>query len=123
MKCPECGDSIYTEVYEDNEVTTGGFDQMWRCFNCGHHWSVHIDMSIEEYYADDETADVELPPELREHTGFYIQTESGNVGHILGDPNMSEKTRKAFMELIDLAHRAVENGEIKPEDDDAQADD
>lgn len=64
--------------------------------------------------------DVELPPEFTEHTGFYLQSASGNVGHVLGDPNMSDETKDALRQLIDAAYKAVDRGEITPDEDEPQ---
>ncbi len=50
--------------------------------------------------------------------GFYLHTDVGTA-HVLGDPNMSQETINALIELIRAAHRAVENGELGRKDDDA----
>lgn len=66
-----------------------------------------------------ETEDVPLPPELSEHTRFILESESGHIGFVHGDPNMSEETKAALRDLIDAAYKAVENGEIEPDEDES----
>lgn len=41
---------------------------------------------------------------LNTHKGMIMQTESGNVAHVLADPNMSKETEQAIAKMIDLAY-------------------
>lgn len=41
---------------------------------------------------------------LSTHKGMYMQTESGNVAHVLTDPNMSKETEQAIAKMIDLVY-------------------
>ena len=50
--------------------------------------------------------------------GFWLHTEYGTA-HVLGDPNMSQETIDALQELIRCARRAIEDGTLKGDDDEA----
>lgn len=41
---------------------------------------------------------------LNTHKGMIMQTENGNVAHVLADPNMSKETEQAIAKMIDLAY-------------------
>jgi hypothetical protein len=49
------------------------------------------------------------------HRGFLIDVD-GQPVHVLGDPNMPEKTREALREVARLARRAVEDGTLGSEE-------
>jgi hypothetical protein len=50
-------------------------------------------------------------PEFPEgHTGFWMGTEHGTV-HVLGDPNMSEKTARLIGEMVKAAHKMMDKKE------------
>jgi hypothetical protein len=53
------------------------------------------------------------------HTGFYIDHPDlqGEPIHVLGDPNMDQKTRLAIVELAKAARRYLDAGWIPPEED------
>lgn len=46
MNCPECDNEHLTDNYEVNELNRleGGYDVMWRCSECGHHWSKRYEL-------------------------------------------------------------------------------
>lgn len=52
----------------------------------------------------------------KEGWGFYAGDGEQTI-HVYGDVNMSEETLKALFELAKAAKRAIENGEIKPDED------
>lgn len=41
---------------------------------------------------------------LNAHKGMIMQTENGNVAHVLADPNMSKETEQAIAKMIDLVY-------------------
>ena len=44
--------------------------------------------------------------EQREARGFWIEDpETGLTAHVNGDPNMSEESRRALLELLRAAHK------------------
>lgn len=47
------------------------------------------------------------------HRGFFLRTDVGRVAHILGDPEMDEKTRAALKELVDAAYDAITSGTLE----------
>lgn len=49
------------------------------------------------------------PPQA--HEGFWT-TVDGEAAHILGDPNMDEKTLNALHEVIRAARRAIDDGSL-----------
>lgn len=51
------------------------------------------------------------------HTTFKLETDSGAVGYVLGDPNMSEKTREALKALIQYAYDRLADGSLEDERD------
>ena len=44
---------------------------------------------------------------MNTHKGMIMQTENGNVAHVLADPNMSKETETAIAKMIDLAHNLI----------------
>lgn len=48
---------------------------------------------------------------MSEHTGFWFNVD-GEYAHVLGDPNMDEKTLKALAEVVRKAREMVERGEL-----------
>lgn len=46
------------------------------------------------------------------HVGFWVEVD-GQPAHVLGDPNMDDKTAAALAELIRCAIRAVDNDTIE----------
>lgn len=63
--------------------------------------------------------DIELPEELKTK-GFYIQTDSGEMAHVLGDPDMSKEELDVLMRIIAAAYKAVDRSEIKSDQDNDQ---
>ena len=45
-------------------------------------------------------------------TGFYVQTDDGQIAHVQGDPDMDAETLSALTALIKAAYKAVEGGEL-----------
>jgi hypothetical protein len=45
-----------------------------------------------------------------EGSGFWIETDSGHAGHILGNPDMPEETKRALRGLIDHVYKLLDDG-------------
>lgn len=63
--------------------------------------------------------DVPLPPEFQTE-GYWVKTEAGNEAHVLVSPDMSPEGWEALKWLIDAAAKAIDEGTIKDEANDAR---
>lgn len=97
-ECPYCG-STETEYlgFEDSGGTyADSIAETCRCLDCGAAFPI---------------------AEFR-MTGVWITTEQGHTGHALVDPDVSPETLEAMGALIDAAHRAIEDGTLKRDEED-----
>ena len=49
---------------------------------------------------------------MNTHKGMIMQTENGNIAHVLADPNMSKETEQAIAKMIDLAYEKIKKTEV-----------
>lgn len=121
--CRKCGKPLYPTTAMR---LVGDGLMMIPAYEC-HNWSCGTiyDMEGNELPQADggdeeeDAEDVEIPPDLYGgHVGFYADVD-GEPMHVLGDPNMSDETLKALQAMARAARKAIEDGTLPREDDDA----
>jgi hypothetical protein len=93
--CPKCGNALDIDGYASQSCICG--------------WE--NDTDEDDYSDDDEEMKALEKAAFGGHEDVWIEVD-GHQQRVLGDPNMSEETKKALAGLIKAATEAVERGDF-----------